>query len=184
LQLVFPKERFSSLEALGPFDVVVGSEAILALTVDGPSSPLPDNDLASYRLAPEATATIPLSTERVTLSAPQPGQRVLVVGFPMPSNGRDWVRIVSERCAFGDRVGDIPEYGRNQFDTNCPAWFGNSGGPALSFTPSGEAVLVGVVSHTFAFPSPDMPNAIEATGSDDFGPYVPSAVSAFASTVR
>jgi V8-like Glu-specific endopeptidase len=178
LTLVFLKKQvFSSVEALGADDVVVGPASIRDRIVDAEAVEFPANDLASYRIDPDATANVGLLTAKISTAKPRSGQKVSIIGFPSFAGATSHSRVMSAPCAFGARVGDIPLYGKNQFETTCPGWFGNSGGPALSFTPEGEPVLVGVVSHTFSFADPAAPNSIAPTGSDALGELVPVTVS-------
>ena len=88
-------------------------------------------------------------------------------------------RLISENCETTGRTGYLPPmetdpgYSGLLYDTNCGAWFGNSGGPIYAVDDNGQpTALLGVVTHTFdlLLPSGNLDTAKE--GSDAYGTHV------------
>ncbi len=138
------------------------------------------NDLAFVLYDKELTdERIPIQEIPVAVTPPSPGNPLHLVGFP---STRDGVRrrIVSHSCETTARTGQIeplpndPGYDGLLYDTNCLAWFGNSGGPIFQVDDD-ELVtsLLGVVTHTFDInPLGDIDKS--KTGTDIFGSFVRS----------
>ncbi len=89
-------------------------------------------------------------------------------------------RILSKGCKFTQKTGEFPPmvtdpgYEGMLYDTECPAWFGDSGGPVIAFH-EGKYLLIGVLSHTFEvdFAGEILPESIE---HDQFGRYVKTSI--------
>ena len=86
------------------------------------------------------------------------GVEVFRAGFPMGHN-TVFDKVITSGCIFTGESGHFDAMVMDQgyegllFDTNCPAWFGDSGGPVFS---KGEdeqgnpiTIIHGVLSHTF-----------------------------------
>lgn len=108
------------------------------------------------------------------------GTEIFRAGFPQ---GTDTVfdKVITSGCSFTGKTGFFeptitdPGYEGMLFDTDCPAWFGDSGGPVFSHGTDieGNKVIIihGVLSHTFEvdFVGDLMTDAIMR---DDIGEYV------------
>jgi hypothetical protein len=89
-------------------------------------------------------------------------------------------RILTQGCKFNKKKGHFPAmvtdpgYEGLLFDTECPAWFGDSGGPVITLQ-EGKLVIVGILSHTFEvdFAGEIPPESIER---DSFGRYVKTSI--------
>ena len=108
------------------------------------------------------------------------GTELFRAGFPQ---GTDTVfdKVITSGCSFAGNTGFFeatitdPGYEGMLFDTDCPAWFGDSGGPVFSAGKDVEGndvtIIHGVLSHTFEvdFAGDIMEAAILR---DDIGEYV------------
>ncbi|MBL6991737.1 MAG: trypsin-like serine protease [Bacteriovoracaceae bacterium] len=85
----------------------------------------------------------------LTLVGAQPRQ--LYRDIYTPSN---FQKVKTIHCSRSNKQGKIPPIGRHNgyegmlYGTNCPGWFGNSGGP-FYILEEDKLVLVGVLTHTF-----------------------------------
>ena len=107
----------------------------------------------------------------------------VIVGSRLHGTAR---RFLSSGCKFTGKNGYIPAmqndpgYDGLFYDTTCPGWWGNSGGPVYKIDSEGNPTdLVGVVTHTFDVTS-DGSLDTSKEGKDDFGTYIAStAISTF-----
>lgn len=162
-----------------PTDVIVKGAELRELRFDGEG-----NDIAYFIYVASATegkVTIPDFSHLEEV--PTVGADLALVGFPSYSD-KVKRKIMTLGCQRLDREGvlesplpkDPVVYDGKVFDTDCGAWFGNSGGPVFSgtlegsakFTPNGVA---GVVTHTFDV---DEEGVIlkSAMAEDAFGAFV------------
>lgn len=119
------------------------------------------NDIAYVLYEPRATETaIQLPEFRIVKDAAalKAGTPLEVVGFPVGDGFNPYGDVdmrVSKSCGFMEKTGYIlpkPQdsgYDGLLHDTDCMAWFGNSGGPVLSPATGGKRELYGVLTHTF-----------------------------------
>jgi hypothetical protein len=120
-----------------------------------------NNDLAFITYDPLATEKL-ISLPQIELYSEivQPGTSLTLVGSQplqlhhniyQPSN---FQKIKTPYCHRVDQEGEILPIGRHQgyegnlYGTNCPGWFGNSGGPFYIIREE-KLILVGVLTHTF-----------------------------------
>ncbi len=89
-------------------------------------------------------------------------------------------RILSRGCRFTKKTGYFPPmitdpgYEGLLYDTECPAWFGDSGGPVISMI-EGKYYLLGVLSHTFEVDfAGEIPE--ESIERDVIGRYVKTSI--------
>ena len=158
-------------------DVKVTGNDILELFHDGDG-----NDLAYIRYTASATeGKVPLPDFPVVKEVPSVGTDLVVVGFPSQAD-RKFRKLITENCQVLDRSGFLGPKPRDEgydgklFDSDCGAWFGNSGGPffTVSYDENGARVLegfVGVVTHTFDVDSLGNIQK-EFIINDSFGEYV------------
>lgn len=86
------------------------------------------------------------------------GMEVFRAGFPMGFN-HVFDKVITSGCSFSGKTDFFqptitdPGYEGMLFDTDCPAWYGDSGGPVFSsrMGDNGEEITIihGVLSHTF-----------------------------------
>lgn len=138
------------------------------------------NDLAYVLYKPEATiGKINLVVNIDTNSNFDDLNSLMLFGFPkvelkVPQ------KISSENCFLGEMLGRYRKYPKSLhyrgdlIDTNCPAYYGNSGGPAVGITLTNSDAgltakmgVIGVVAHTF--------NDENAVQKDEFGFFVDNA---------
>jgi hypothetical protein len=89
-------------------------------------------------------------------------------------------RILSKGCKFNKKSGYFPPmitdpgYDGLLYDSECPAWYGDSGGPVISVV-DGKNYILGVLSHTFEvdFAGEILPESIE---HDEIGRYVKTSI--------
>lgn len=89
-------------------------------------------------------------------------------------------RILSKGCKFNKKSGYFPPmvtdpgYEGLLYDSECPAWYGDSGGPVISNV-DGRYYILGVLSHTFEvdFAGEILPESIE---HDQIGRYVKTSI--------
>lgn len=89
-------------------------------------------------------------------------------------------RILSKGCKFTKKSGYFPPmitdpgYEGLLYDSECPAWYGDSGGPVISIV-EGKPYIIGVLSHTFEvdFAGEIPPESIE---HDQIGRYVKTSI--------
>ena len=158
-------------------DIQVDGEGIAELFHDGPG-----NDLAYIRYDSSLTdGKVALPSFPIVKVVPEVGTQLVVVGFPSQSD-RKLRKVVTSNCQVLNRSGILGPKPRDEgydgklFDSDCGAWFGNSGGPffTVSSNEDGTRTLesfVGVVTHTFDV---DLLGSIlpEFTLKDSFGSYV------------
>ncbi|MFZ8934340.1 MAG: trypsin-like peptidase domain-containing protein [Bacteriovoracaceae bacterium] len=108
------------------------------------------------------------------------GTEVFRAGFPMGHN-TVFDKVITSGCTFTGDTGHFDSmvmdkgYEGLLFDTNCPAWFGDSGGPVFSTgtDENGQNIVIihGVLSHTFEV---NFLGEIEESSihEDDIGKYV------------
>ena len=89
-------------------------------------------------------------------------------------------RILVKGCKFTKKTGYFPPmvtdpgYEGLLYDSECPAWYGDSGGPVISSI-DGKLFLIGVLSHTFEvdFAGEILPESIQ---KDQIGRYVKTSI--------
>lgn len=97
-------------------------------------------------------------------------------------------RILTKGCRFNQKTGYFPAritdpgYDGLLLDTECPAWFGDSGGPVI-YKSEDKFVIVGILSHTFEVDyAGNIP--LEAIERDIFGRFVKTSfVSPFSQAI-
>ena len=158
-------------------DIQVSGDKITELFHDGPG-----NDLAYIRYDSSQTeGKVPLPNFPIVREVPEVGTQLVVVGFPSQSD-KKLRKVVTSNCQVLDRSGILGPKPRDAgydgmlFDSDCGAWFGNSGGPFFTVSVNEEGTrtiesFVGVVTHTFDV---DALGTIlpEFTLEDSFGSYV------------
>lgn len=89
-------------------------------------------------------------------------------------------RILVNGCKFSKKTGYFPPmvtdpgYEGLLYDSECPAWYGDSGGPVISMI-DGKYYLLGVLSHTFEVDfAGEIPD--EAIEHDTIGRYVKTSI--------
>ena len=170
LRLVFPKKN-------GNIDfnnVTVEKEDILKLVLDSGS-----NDLAYIIYKREKTRTeITLPPFEVNLDEEILDETdVFRVGFPMGEN-HVFDKVLTKDCQFTGKTDFFrptitdPGYEGLLYDTDCPAWFGDSGGPIFENNKESKKMVIhGVLTHTFEV---NFAGEIEESSkeTDSIGEYV------------
>jgi len=130
-------------------------EDILKLIVDRGS-----NDIAYIIYKREVTQDlIDLSSFEINSNKDvEDGMEVFRAGFPMGFN-HVFDKVITSGCSFSGKTEFFqptitdPGYEGLLFDTDCPAWYGDSGGPvfstALNDKDEETTIIHGVLSHTF-----------------------------------
>lgn len=139
-----------------------------------------DNDLAFVLFDRSVLEFIvPMDSIRFARIPAAPDTPLHIVGFPSTADGIR-KRIISHSCRTSARSGRIdplpndPGYGGILYDSNCLAWFGNSGGPVFQVDENEQAIaLLGVVSHTFDITAEGDIDASKVA-RDSYGRYVSS----------
>ena len=138
------------------------------------------NDIAYILYKPEATSGISLAVNATNfLNFEEDLTSFMLVGFPKMT-AQYPQKISSESCGLGEMSGRFRKqpksffYKGEFFNTTCPAYYGNSGGPALGVKfeetekgLSAKVSVIGVVAHTF--------NDETALQKDEFGVFVDNA---------
>ncbi|MBF0442902.1 MAG: hypothetical protein HQK54_13430, partial [Oligoflexales bacterium] len=120
-----------------PLDGVVGSETIVVtgssikeVILDGDG-----NDIAYIIYdASQTSGRVSIDAPVTSDSPPTSGMNVNLVGFPSPTD-RIYRKLISGNCKATGKTGTIPPMKNDEgydgllYETNCIAWFGNSGGP-------------------------------------------------------
>lgn len=167
--LQFPESTSISSETL-----TITGDNIKAVIMDDDS-----NDIAYITYKKELTESITIDAKEVRTTPPPSDHSVHLVGFPSPNDGV-YRRLVSYGCKTTEKTGYItpkpkdPGYDGLLYDTDCIAWFGNSGGPIYSVDENGSPIaILGVVSHTFDI---EDDGSLDYTKiqSDTYGSYVTS----------
>ena len=143
--------HFSTTGIIDDTGVTVDGVSISAITFDDAT-----DDIAYIHYSREATERlIAIDCADVARTTPLAGQSVHLVGYPSPT-GVIMRRLVSKGCHMTGKTGTLPAmpqdpgYDGLLYDTDCRAWYGNSGGPVFAVDTSGRPTsLLGVVTHTF-----------------------------------
>jgi hypothetical protein len=144
--------NFRHANDLDSAPVFVRGNHIKKIVFDGPS-----NDIAYILYEPSATSRLKLDlplAERP--SSPNKDATTAIVGYPVEERiDPQFPKVTSKDCSFTGKSDHIdPSENDNGYDgllfeTTCEGWSGMSGGPTLGFGPSGNAEVIGVVTHTF-----------------------------------
>jgi hypothetical protein len=138
------------------------------------------NDIAYILYKPESTRSVDLAVNATDfLNFEEDLTSLMLIGFPKVTLPYPQ-KISSEQCSLAEMAGRYRKYPKSLhykgelFDTTCPAYYGNSGGPALGVRVvptdnglSAKVSLVGVVAHTF--------NDEANLQKDEFGAFVDNA---------
>jgi hypothetical protein len=158
-------------------DLVVKGSSLREIRYDGAG-----NDIAYIFYDAAATEGAFQTPDFPVLGeVPAVGTELAVVGFPSQKDGI-YRKLVTENCQVLDKSGTIPPLPKDPgydgllFDSNCAAWFGNSGGPFFTIGRNSEdnrvvTGLAGVVTHTFAVDGLGEILA-DSIASDQFGKMV------------
>lgn len=161
---------------IGTDSIKIPSSAIKELALDGDG-----NDIAYVIYdASKTKDKVELTTTNIIKEPPVPDTPMSLVGFPSPSD-RTYRKLATAPCKRLDKEGtiepnatDVKGYDGELYDTDCGAWFGNSGGPLFVMDaddPTKVVGSVGVVTHTFDIDaSGEIPDSALVT--DSFGTYV------------
>ncbi|MDG9671922.1 serine protease [Hahella sp. CR1] len=125
--------------------------------------------------------------------APETGAALFSVGYPIVKT-QNTLRVSSAKCQRKQRSGKLlpspksPGYDGVLFDTDCPAFWGNSGAPVFSarYDEQGNVELIsleGVITHTFDLVS-NGDLDYRKMKHDAFGPYMTSNYSPLGQSVR
>ena len=156
--------------------IKVPSSSMYELNMDGEG-----NDIAYVIYDGNTTKNkVTLTTTNIIAEPPVADTPMSLVGFPSPKD-RTIRKLVSKPCKRLDKEGTIEPndtdkkgYDGQLFDTDCGAWFGNSGGPLFVMDAEDPTVVigtVGVVTHTFDIDEKgEIPDSAIVT--DSFGTYV------------
>lgn len=136
-----------------------------------------ENDIA-YLIFKSNNTQLDFDTKKLNINLdPIPNNiEVLHVGYPSGDK-----RVVSFECHFfgetdyfSPRITD-PGYEGILLNTDCPAWYGDSGGPVFSIDEDDRVQIWGVLSHTFDV---DMFGDLleDRISEDNFGPYIMSSM--------
>ena len=151
-------------------EIPILPESILQLTLDAG-----DNDIAWVTYDPLATQNkiqlpeIKISNEILTQDI-----FVEMPGSPAVENPRKYINVVS--CRASGKIGTFPAkefdpgYHGQLVETDCPAWYGQSGSPIYGREGS-VFVLFGVLAHTFDVLENGRLDP-DKLRSDSFGPYI------------
>jgi hypothetical protein len=155
-------------------------EDVLKLIMDRGS-----NDIAYIIYKREKTEEImDLSSFEINSSSDvEDGLEIFRAGFPMGFN-HVFDKVITSGCSFSGKTDFFqptitdPGYEGMLFDTDCPAWYGDSGGPVFSTrVDDGNEITIihGVLSHTFDV---DFAGNIreDAKGSDLIGEFVKTSM--------
>jgi hypothetical protein len=161
---------------IGDDSIKVPASDIKELNLDGDG-----NDIAYVIYdASKTKGKVVLTTTNIMREPPAPDTPMSLVGFPSPVD-RVYRKLVTAPCKRLDKEGTIEPnatdekgYDGELYDTDCGAWFGNSGGPLFvmdAADPTKVVGTVGVVTHTFDIDETGaIPDAALIT--DTFGTYV------------
>ena len=148
LQLIFPKKGGN----IDFHNTLIEKEDILKLVLDSGS-----NDLAYIIYKREKTQNeIEIPAMKLNLDEDIVDQaQVYRVGFPMGEN-HVFDKVQTSDCLFTGKTDFFrptitdPGYEGLLYDTDCPAWFGDSGGPIFEENKeTKELTIHGVLTHTF-----------------------------------
>ncbi len=151
--LYFPENGEISTSTL-----VVSGEDIKQVIFDGDQ-----NDIAYVIYTAEKTkGIVPIDTESILRAPPEAEVPLHLVGFPTLKS-LSLIRLTSYICKTTGKTGLLPPKPHDElgydgllYDTDCVAWFGNSGGPIFQVSKvetdkveASPVSVIGVVSHTF-----------------------------------
>ena len=170
LKLIFPKKNGS----IDFHNITVEKEQILKLVLDSGS-----NDLAYIIYKREKTLNeIKLPSFEVNLEEEILDETdIFRIGFPMGEN-HVFDKVLTKDCQFTGKTDFFrptitdPGYDGLLYDTDCPAWFGDSGGPIFENNEETKKMTIhGVLTHTFEV---NFAGEIEESSkeTDSIGEYV------------